>query len=245
MTMSCRLQKMKDATRFVLFETDVPNFEVATHGGSLFVVIHEGRPYGVTAKHNLHDFQWNQLIITDKRFGLKVAGLSAVRYAGNPVDFARDSDVLDVAIIEFSDDIDENFFEGTAYDISLQSIVMSAVGDALVAYGAISELSKLDDSTITPQFAELELCDVGSHTHDPVLRTATAKWKNLSFSSIAGLSGGPVFNINKSGLCGMTVRGTIREDGTSTIHYVDISDIYRMITAISDGSNCAAYVKSV
>lgn len=245
MSRSLSLQAIKDATRFVLFETDVPDFEIATHGGSMFVVKYKSVPYAITAKHNLHDFSWVQLIVTNTRSGMMTAGPSAIYYASEPTGAAEGSDILDIAVIEFADDVTPDFFKQTAYDLSPSSLAMSEPGDALIVYGALTEKSELVDRQIIPQFAELQFSDTGPAATDPVLRSAIAKWVGLDFRSIAGVSGAPVFNVTKDGVCGMTVRGTLRDDGTSIIYYIDMPDIFRLLDNIAAGVKADSYVKIV
>jgi hypothetical protein len=102
-------QDIRDAVRAVLFETGFEGWEYATHGGTLFVVNYQGKVYGVTCAHVLKDFNWNQLVVTDRKTGTGIAGLKTVCYPSSPRDAAVDADILDVAVIEFADDIGPDF----------------------------------------------------------------------------------------------------------------------------------------
>jgi uncharacterized protein (UPF0303 family) len=62
-------QDFATAARMVLFDTGLDEWQYATHGGTLFVVMHSGKPYGITCRHVLQDFDWRQLVVTDKRNG--------------------------------------------------------------------------------------------------------------------------------------------------------------------------------
>jgi hypothetical protein len=66
-------QDVRTATRFVFFDTGLPEWQYASHGGTLFVVLYKGKPYGLTCRHVLKDFNWAQLVVTDQRFGRRVA----------------------------------------------------------------------------------------------------------------------------------------------------------------------------
>jgi hypothetical protein len=64
-----RTLRLRDAIRWVFFETEQEGWEYAWHGGTLLVVEFRGVPYGITAKHNRHDFSWQQLCVTNQRVG--------------------------------------------------------------------------------------------------------------------------------------------------------------------------------
>jgi hypothetical protein len=236
---------LKAASRLVMFETETPNYEIATSGGTLFLVLYEGRPYGITAKHNKHSFEWKDLLVTDTKFGKNSAGLAAVHYAAKPTLSAIGSDIMDVAVVTFPDDITQDFFQSTAYDLSKPSISKSNIGDRLAFYGAISDLLWLDDKQIFARFAQLQLEDSGCYPSDPVLRSAEGKWDNISFSSMAGISGGPVYNFAKGGICGMAVRGGLERSGHAKAYYIDFQDICHLLQCIHSGELESHYTKNV
>ena len=217
------LQSLKDACRWVCFETNIEGWEVATHGGTLFIVTYEGVPYGLTARHNLHSFEWGNLIVTKTRLGDRIAGLREVSYAKSILSDTDGSDLFDVAIVKFSADIDPEYFEGSIYDLDMMPVCESRVDDDLIIYGALTTPSFIGNSEIVATFAELGFVDVGPNSHDQVLREANGQWLNSKVNDLNGLSGCPVFNTTQGGLCGMMVRGGVAEDtGIATSHFVDI-----------------------
>lgn len=220
-------------------------WEVATHGGTMFLVVYDGAPFGLTAKHNLHSFAWSDLIVTKTRLSNFTAGLSAVSYAGRGLGRADGSDLLDVAIVQFSPDVGPDYFEGCIYNIDREDVCVSRLDDDLVFYGALSEASSIGDKEIRPTFAELGFIDVGPNTHDPVLRGAKGKWLESQVNDLAGMSGGPVFNTTQNALCGMTLRGGIASAGTATAHYIDIADIARVLHSVHRGHPGGFYRKVV
>src|SRR3569623_124707 len=59
-----------------------------------------------------------------------------------------------------------------------------------------------------------------------------------------GLSGSPIFNVNRSALCGMVVRGTMADDAC-TLWYVDIFDIFRLLDSVSERRASTSYFKTL
>jgi hypothetical protein len=237
-------QDIRDAVRAVLFETGFEGWEYATHGGTMFIVNYEGRVYGVTCAHVLKDFSWNQLVVTDRKTGSKRAGLKTVGYPSSPRGAAVDTDILDVAVIEFADDVGADFFCDTAYIIDEKTARTSSIGDNLRVAGVMKTGTKIDDRTIAPQFCVLEFSDQGALSGDPTLRQAIGKYAAPPFGDIVGISGSPVFNITANALCGMVVRGGMQED-TCTISYIDIFDIQKLIHAIHGEKSETDYRKTV
>ncbi len=108
-------QDFRTAAQFVFFDTGDEHWQYATHGGTMFVVRHQGKPYGLICRHVLKDFHRRQLVVTDRRQGNQIAGLRSVAYPSEPKDAAIDTDLLDVAVIQVSDDVDAVFFKDAAY----------------------------------------------------------------------------------------------------------------------------------
>jgi hypothetical protein len=239
------LNRLKEASRFIMFETPFSGYEVATNCGTLFLVELEGTPYGLTARHNLHDFRWSDLLVTDHRFGTKTASLRAVHCLQAVMGAAVGSDLSDLAIVCFSEAVNPAFFGGSAFDISQPFLALSDTGDDLLAYGNIAEASHLDNNEIHATFAELGFRDVGPNADDVVLRDAEALWDQSHFKNLAGMSGGPVFNLAKGGLSGMMIRGGVTGPSTAKMYYIDIADIIRVLHAVHDNEPMGAYIKIV
>lgn len=237
--------RLKDACRWICFFTPVEGFEVATHGGTLFVVLYEGKPYAITVKHNVHDFRWQDLIITKDRTSNVSAFLRAISYPSSGFGHAEGTDLLDIAIVEFTDEVTAEFFHSAAYDLDRMPVCVSRPGDDLTVYGALTAPSGIDGMNVFTQYAELGFKDVGPNSHDVTLRTAHARWINPEVDHLGGLSGSPVYNATQDGLCGMMVRGGMPEKGRAMMSYIDISDIARILHSVHEGQRRGFYRKIV
>ena len=49
-----------------MFDTDLPEFPIASHGGSLTLLEFEGSIFGVTCSHALGDFDWQKVVVTQR-----------------------------------------------------------------------------------------------------------------------------------------------------------------------------------
>lgn len=237
-------QDFRDSVRFVMFATGLEDWEYATYGGTAFVVSFRGKRLGITCRHVFKDFDWRRLVITEAKFGKKhIAGLKAIFLPSSPTKEAIDTDLLDVAVIEFDDDVDANFFTDPPYIIDANTAGMSREGDSLRVNGVLKDESEIDGPDVTPVFALLEFQDHGAASDDPTLRKAYAEFaKPAKFKSVTGISGSPVFNVTTGTLCGMAVRGGLVGQ-TCTLWYVDIVDIVQMLDGITTGRLEASYRK--
>lgn len=237
-------QDYSEAVRFMFFHTDDIQWPYATHGGTAFVVRSNGRYFGLVCKHALGDFKWSQLAITDAKFGTRTAGVKAFVYASNPEGGAIDGDMLDLGVIEFSEDVDASFFGDSAYILEEKTICTSEAGDQLEVNGALKDLSTIGDEVITPVFARFEFVDVGPLHADPVLREARGTIDADGISRLTGLSGSPVFNATQKRLAGIVVRGHI-SNGAAIIKYVDASDVLQLVSAAANQEKSTYYEKTV
>jgi len=240
-----RFERLKEATRFVMFETEVTEWPIGTHGGTAFVVVFEGKPYALTARHVARDFRWNQLCILNNRLGRNIAGLKAVYHAGQTYGAAVETDLGDLQIIEFADHIDAAWFGDAIFNLDEPSMSRAEQGDALVIYGALKEKSTILDGHIAPVFASLGFEDDGPSEFDPTLRICIGQWEGIEFTSVTGMSGGPVFNMTRGGLSGLMLRGGLRSDGLWSAHYLDIPDAVRILRSIHNGQLADRYEKVV
>ena len=183
--------------------------------------------------------------MTDHRFGTRTADLRSVHYLQAATGAAVGSDLSDLAIVCFSETVNSAFFGGSAFDISQPLLAIAETGDDLLAYGNIAEASHLDNNEIHATFAELGFRDVGPNAADVVLRDAEAFWDQLQFANLAGMSGGPVFNLTKGGLSGMMVRGGVTGPNTAKMYYIDVADIVRVLHAVHDNEPMGAYIKAI
>ena len=122
-------------------------------------MLYQGKPYGLTCRHVLKDFTWPQLVVTDKRFGRQIAGLQAVAYPSQPRDAAIDTDILDIAVIQFSDDVGGAFFPDAPFILDEKTSVTSKTGDTLLVAGALKTKSSIGEDTIAPIYCVLEMVD--------------------------------------------------------------------------------------
>lgn len=232
-----------ESIRPVFFETEFDEFRYATHGGTLFIVKFRGRPYAVTCKHVMGDFDVRKLFVTQQKQadkGSMPAPVKTFCFPSSPTGQAVGSDVEDICVIEFDDDIASDFFHHSEYD--LDSTVESGTGDRLLVAGVLKDKSFISPPDITFGYSRLEFEDAGP-TSDPLLRLAKAEFRAPQFETVTGLSGAPVFNVAKNALCGMVIRGGM-SGTTCEIRYVEISDILRLLDAVaSDNANCS-YTKN-
>lgn len=237
-------QDFREAARFVFFDTGHDEWTFGTHGGTAFVVNYKGKCYGLTATHVRKDFEWSQLMITDQREGTKWAPIKGVYYASSPRDDAVGTDLLDVVVIEFVDQITSDFFGGTAYILDAKTVSTSADGHRLLVFGILEEKTTLDDG-LAPAYGRLEFTDTGVSGSDKTLRQATAKFATRDFDSINGMSGGLVYDDTANSLCGMVVRGGEIGNNLWRVHFVDIFDIMQLLDAIHNGKPETCYRKTV
>lgn len=233
------------ASRPVLFHTDVEGHEIATWGGTLFLVEENGTPYALTAKHNLHDFAWRDLVVTNTRQDRRLARVRSVSYPTDGTLAAEGSDLLDLAVVQFAPEVTSNFFEGQVFPLADHSICSSEAGDDLIAYGALSEFSKIEDRKIRPVFGELGFMDCGSHKHDPILREGRAAYEGHPMTKLEGLSGAPIYNTSKNGLAGMMLRGGLRPDGSANMLYAEVTDILEVMRTVQTGEVTGSYAKTI
>ena len=241
--MSDLLTVLKAASRMPFFETGYDGWDYATPGGTVFLVEVEGKPYAITASHVSRDFTWKNLCLTDAKHGREIAGLNAVHYASDLIGDAEGTDFGDITVIEFSDDVTTDFF-AQLYPLNATTTGQAETGNALIAYGCPKQMSQIDERTIKPVFAALGFEDTGPHAHDAFLRTAEARWADPVLTSLAGMSGGPIFNNTKDVLSGVMIR-----DGISSQHasakFIDIEDVMQLIGAIRSGKSGMTYRKTV
>jgi hypothetical protein len=239
-------QDFAEAVRPVFFLTDHDEFVYGTHGGTLFIVMFRGCVYGVTCHHVFRDFSPGRLFVTQQKYAKKgsmPAHVTRLAYPSSPKDSATDTDVTDLCVIEFSEDTQPDFFSNP-YLIEAGTIATSRPGDELCVAGVLKELTILVPGNLNIGYCRLVFQDAGPSKNDPVLRRGEAEFANPTFTSIIGISGSPVHNRTLDALCGMVVRGSLSHSRCS-IYYLDISDIVRLLEAVSTGADNAYYIKQV
>ena len=234
-------REIADSVRFVCFETHLEDFRLATNGGTAFVVRYKGTPFAITCRHVLSGFDVDELVITDARFGRRVAGVRGMYYPGNLKDDVEDSDLDDICVIAFHKH-DGDFFDG-AYNIDRLAAATSEPANRLIATGFLKQKSSISPPNIFAGLCFLQFTDAGVAAFDHTLRRGLATYSNPSFDSISGMSGAPVYNLNSRALCGMVARGGIQSDGACTMYFIDIFDIIQFLDAVSAGSDKVSYLK--
>ena len=240
-------QDFGNSIRPVFFETDLEEFMYATHGGTLFIVDFGGRAYGLTCGHVFQDFALERLFVADERQarkGSKPARVKGLYHASSPRDGAVGTDIVDICVIEFVDEVTPEFFGGSAYIVDEKTVATSQIGHELHVAGVLKDKTMIVPPDLSFGYCRLQLHDVGVSTSDPVLREAYAEFREPEFESITGISGAPVFDHTANVLCGMVARGGM-SGNRCRLHYIDIFDIVHFLEAVSRGAASAYYTKSV
>jgi hypothetical protein len=235
---------LSNATRAVIFATRFDEHPYATHGGTLFVVNFRDRLFGITSKHAFGDFPHEALLVTQEKQakkGSRFAQIEGIRYPSMPTGEAVDTDIIDLCVVEFAEEVTPDFFYGTAFPLDEEHAATAKLGEDLVVFGMLKDATVIDGHYISVNWGRLEFRDIGSGS-DPVLRRAIAEFRTPGFTNVSGMSGAPVSSATTGRLCGMVVRGGT--DGKRwTIHYIDVFDIIQLVEAVIAGSETTFYTK--
>jgi hypothetical protein len=172
------------------------------------------------------------------------APIRGLVYPSDPKGEAIDTDILDIALIEFASEVGATFFPDPPYTLDSNTCGSASDGDVLYVHGTLKEKSDLSEMPISPQFCFLEFTDQGAASADPVLRHALAGFANPEFAEIIGLSGSPVFDVTSNRLVGMAARGALTGK-RCTLWYIDMFDILTFVTAVAEGREATDYTKVV
>lgn len=237
-------QDFRTSVRFPIFETGYEEWPYATNGGTLFLVAFRGRVFGLACRHVLRGFDWRQLRVTEAKFGKMFAPIRSLVYPSAPKGEAVDTDLLDIALIEFAPEVSPTFFPDPPFVFDTCTCGTASNDDVLYVNGALKEKSDLTGMPISPVFCLLEFVDRGAASSDPILRQAYAEFSDFEFTEITGLSGSPVFDANSKKLVGVAVRGALAGK-TCTLWYIDMFDILTFVTAVAGGREAIDYTKVV
>jgi hypothetical protein len=136
-------QDFRTSVRFPIFETGYEEWPYATEGGTLFLVTFRGRVFGLTCRHVLGSFDWQQLRVTEAKYGRMFAPIRGLVYPSAPTGAAIDTDILDIAVVEFAPEIGPNFFPDPPYILDSNTCGSAGDGDVLYAHGALKDKSDL------------------------------------------------------------------------------------------------------
>jgi hypothetical protein len=246
--------RIGDAVRPVFFQTEYEEFLYATDGGTLFLVRFKGRIYGITARHVFtgNGFEPNRLFVTREKFakkGTPPAPIEGIYYPSSPHGAAEGTDIVDLCLIEFDEDMAPDFFVGSPYDMDTGPVRSSVAGHSLAVYGVLKEKTTIIHADGKPGdivigYCQLEYADTTLTTHDAILREAKAEFLAPAFSSITGISGSPVYDKTAGALCGMVVRGGMT-GAKSNIRFIDMFDIVRFLQGVDSGATRTDYKKIV
>lgn len=212
----------------------------------MFLVSFLGRVYGLTCKHVIGDFEPSSLFVSQEKFptqGSKPAPVAGLALPIASTGEAAGTDVGDICVIQFADDITPDFFKPIPYIIDTTTVCTSNVGHELHIVGFLKDKSQIMPSEITMGLCQLVLRDTGIST-DPLLRQATGLFYRPTFDSIIGISGSPVFDQTTNALCGMVSRGGMT-DIRCTIYYIDMFDLMKVLEVVSARAARASYTKMV
>jgi len=223
--------------RPILFQTSFEEWKYATHGGTLFIVQFEERVFGVTCRHVFKDFEPSRLFVAPRTLpekGDSPAFVERIWYPQNPTGEAKESDILDLAVLTFHESVKPEFFGGQVYVIRDRSVVRARIGDTLEVFGFLKSHTVIDGGRIGWANAHLDLHDGGIVGSDPSLRMAAAEWAPTEIRQLSGISGSPVFNKSANGLSGMVVRGGL-SGNLATIYYLDFVNVAGFIETVAEG----------
>jgi hypothetical protein len=240
-------QNISNSVRLALFETGLQEFPYGTHGGVITVVAYQGKPYGITCGHVFRDFQRHQLVVMSgkqSQKGAPLARLKSVAFPSSLRESAAGTDIDDVCVLEFKDDVGADFFKDDVYVIDPATIGTSKKGHKLSAAGTLIEKINLAESPMHGGYCRLEFQDNGPSSFDPTMRHGIAKFEKPEFSNLTGLSGAPVFDETSKVLCGMVVRAGLK-DGDAQIHFIDMYDIVTFLHGVHAGEENLFYNKVV
>jgi hypothetical protein len=245
-------QDFRGAVRPVFFQTEFDDFLYATHGGTLFVVQFRDKMYALTCGHVFKDFPHSRLFIANERVaqkGSKPAPVGGICYPSSPRDGAEGTDIVDVCLIEFTDDLPPAFFRDAPYVVDEKTITTAVLDHELLVAGVLKDRTRLVPPDIAFPYCNLKLRDAGPAPFDPFLRQAFAVFGEAllgtaNFETITGLSGAPVFDQTANALCGMVVRGGMTGP-VCRLYYLDASDLLRLLQAVYDRADSTYYTKHV
>jgi hypothetical protein len=244
-------QDFSTAVRPVFFQTDFEEVLYATHGGTLFVVQFRGIYYAITCGHVFQDFPHGRLFIANQKYATKgsmPAPVAGYCHPSAPMDGAVGTDVGDICLIDFTDELPRDFFKDSAYVIDRGTIATAGYGHALLVAGVLKDKTYIVPPDITIGYCNLQFRDIGPAS-DPFLRRGLAVFGQhlfgrSEFERITGISGAPVFDRTNNALCGMVMRGGM-VGPVCHIAYVDAFDILKFLEAVHARADNTYYFKNV
>jgi hypothetical protein len=233
--------------RPVFFDTGSDGWRYGTHGGTLFLAMYKGRVFGLTCKHVFGDFDFGQLFVSGERHpqrGAMPARIQGQYCPGEPTGQAQGTDAGDLCAIEFGDEVQSSFFDGTPYLITDEGVGTAQPGHRLLVAGVLKDKTTLIPNNFVAGYCRLEFIDIGRYPSDPFLRQASAAYLTNDFDNLVGISGSPVYNLTAGKLCGMVCRGGMT-GRRANILYFDIFDVVKFLDAAASRSPKTNYTKAL
>lgn len=230
-------QNLFSATRAVLFNTNISEYPLATHGGTMLIIRFGEKIFAITALHVFGDDKYNRFDSRDLWIGCTHEGklgpllrtVSILQFENLPDDNEDSLGYLrDIAIIELESE--EPRVDAFIWDQS--SVADVDQGDEITVVGYIklhSDIHFVNNAAIAvtqPAFIQ-GFVDPHPDSNETWIR-ATSDLKaerretfERQVGNGIGLSGAPVYNETKNGLCGFVVRaGYDRKTGRFSTHFV-------------------------
>ena len=240
------------ATRFVQFSTEYDDWPVATHGGTAFIVEYKSRWFAVLARHvfgkrNAERFYFKDLLMFTKNSGESCIPLKVVRGVGvQPLPGRTKEDlgnIGDMAVVEVETRPDEIT---DRYIMDANTICDTKPGNSLKIFGFLKSGSQIevdgDDVTTFSQPCRLGLECVPTSSSAEELYSAKGDYNPSSPPDLAGISGGPVYNVSQSALCGIVLRAGINLSTKQvTAHFIGVDHVTHLLDAIISEKNVAKY----
>lgn len=208
-----------------------------TDGGTIFIVKHRKRFFGITAKHaifpggNYKQYQTNNLMVFEDyeiKRGSRPASVNFVAFGTG-----SEYEAEDIAVVSFTE---EQLFEvGTYYDLDVFGFCQSVTADRVQICGFSKDLLNIDYSAeaIYAHVVQLEMTNIGNRSHDATISEACGTFPDYPTSTTLGLSGSPVFNLNSGSLCGMVLRGG-KHKNVINVYYSDFRHIWQVVYSIAE-----------
>ncbi|MGH1420233.1 MAG: hypothetical protein ACRBEQ_00310 [Hyphomonas sp.] len=239
-------QDLFQATRFVVFDTDYPEYPVATHGGTLLLIRRNNRLFGLTTLHGFgkgdEQFPFHNLKVHSRHSEpigeklklktLKFPDLSAPR-------FEEISELGDLVIVEY---VDFQWSDIEAFVWDTNTFCGARKTDRVIVVGYLKDRSTIDTDdhghfSIGTQPCRIDLDFIGWLSDNDVMQSAQMRLPDDATSEIgnlSGLSGAPIFNHTQNGVCGMVIRAGISQDNLANVHFLNAQLIDYLLEKFDD-----------
>ncbi len=241
-----QLGHIKRAVRPLLFRTSEPDYPSATNGGTATIIqTDNGRVFALYCQHSAKSFQWQDLLVSNRRSGGSAANLQRALHVGGPIDHAVGSDLLDIAVVELAQD--PAWFTDAPFLLSQKTVSDCRPHDKLVVFGFPTELLNLALDRPKATVMNMKLWAHPRESQDIVLRHASCVAPGIGthLNTLSGFSGSPVARESDGRFCGIVVRGGVLPNDTLKLSFVEGSDILHLLTGPRDQTGSYRYDKEI